>query len=103
MRPPSGLRRRRLAGMTDEDIIGLLTPLPGIGQWTAEMFLIFCLGRPDVFSFGDLALRAGAERLAGRKLEDHELLARAASWAPWRSVAALYLWKVAHWKDTPPT
>ncbi len=95
------LRRRRLSGMADEDVISLLTPLPGIGRWTAEMFLIFSLGRPDVFSLGDLALRAGAEKLAGRELGDRELQVRAASWAPWRSVAALYLWKLAHWKDTP--
>ena len=88
--------------MGDEEIIELLIPLPGIGRWTAEMFLIFCLGRPDIFSIGDLALRAGAEKVAGRKLKDRELLARTAGWAPWRSVASLYLWKIAHWKDAPP-
>ena len=96
------LRQRRLSSLDDEEIIELLIPLPGIGRWTAEMFLIFCLGRPDIFSIGDLALRAGAEKVAGRKLKDRELLARAAAWAPWRSVAALYLWKIAHWKGTPP-
>ena len=96
------LQRRRLSKMGDEEIIELLIPLPGIGRWTAEMFLIFCLGRPDIFSIGDLALRAGAEKVAGRKLKDRELLARTAGWAPWRSVASLYLWKIAHWKDAPP-
>ncbi|MFP6738115.1 MAG: DNA-3-methyladenine glycosylase 2 family protein [Planctomycetota bacterium] len=95
------LRHRRLSKMSDEEIIELLIPLPGIGRWTAEMFLIFCLGRPDIFSIGDLALRAGVARVAGREMKDRELLEHAAAWAPWRSIASLYLWKIAHWKDTP--
>ncbi|MEC8895454.1 MAG: DNA-3-methyladenine glycosylase 2 family protein, partial [Planctomycetota bacterium] len=78
-----------------------LIPLPGIGRWTAEMFLLFCLGRPDIFSIGDLALRAGVTRLAGREMNDRELLEHTRAWAPWRSVASLYLWKIAHWKDSP--
>lgn len=95
------LRRRRLSEMGDEEIIELLIPLPGIGRWTAEMFLIFCLGRPDIFSIGDLALRAGVARVAAREMKGRELLEHAAAWAPWRSIASLYLWKIAHWKDTP--
>lgn len=95
------LRRRRFLQLGDEEIIDLLIPLPGVGRWTAEMFLIFCLGRPDIFSMGDLALRAGAERVAGRRLKDRELLKRARTWSPWRSVASLYLWKIAHWKTSP--
>ena len=95
------LQRRRFRPMSDEEVIELLIPLPGIGQWTAEMFLIFCLGRPDIFSVGDLALRAGVARVAGREMKDRELLERAAAWAPWRSIASLYLWKIAHWRDTP--
>ena len=49
----------------------------------------------------DRALRAGAERVAGRRLKDRELLKRARTWSPWRSVASLYLWKIAHWKTSP--
>ena len=95
------LLRRRLSEIGDEEIIELLIPLPGIGRWTAEMFLIFCLGRPDIFSVGDLALRTGVARVAGREMKGRELLEHAATWAPWRSIASLYLWKIAHWKDTP--
>ncbi|MEC9030937.1 MAG: DNA-3-methyladenine glycosylase 2 family protein, partial [Planctomycetota bacterium] len=73
----------------------------GIGRWTAEMFLMFCLGRPDIFSMGDLALRTGLERVAGGKLSDEEVLERSLAWSPWRTVACLYLWKISHWKGEP--
>ena len=95
------LRRRRFAEMADEEIIELLIPLPGIGRWTAEMFLLFCLGRPDIFSPGDLALRTGIERVAGKRLTDGAVLQRTAAWSPWRSIASLYLWKIAHWEGEP--
>jgi len=87
--------------MENEEVIELLIPLPGIGRWTAEMFLMFCLGRPDIFSMGDLALRAGIERVAGRKLNDEKVLERSRGWSPWRTVACLYLWKISHWKGEP--
>ena len=95
------LRRRRFASMENEEVIELLIPLPGIGRWTAEMFLMFCLGRPDIFSMGDLALRTGIERVAGRKLNDEKVLERSRGWSPWRTVACLYLWKISHWKGEP--
>lgn len=95
------LKRRRLSGLGDEEIIAALIELPGIGRWTAEMFLMFCLGRPDIFSMGDLALRSGIERVAGKALTDDEVLERTHSWSPWRSVASLYLWKVSHWDGEP--
>ena len=46
-------------------------------------------------------LGAGVERVAGRPLENHELLERSAAWSPWRSIASLYLWKIAHWEGEP--
>ena len=76
------LRRRRFASMENEKIIELLIPLPGIGRWTAEMFLMFCLGRPDIFSMGDLALRTGIERVAGQKLNDEKSSREAAGGRP---------------------
>lgn len=72
----------------DEEIIAELSALPGIGRWTAEMFLMFGLARPDVFSFGDLALRQGLARL-------YPGAAQAAvppTWAPYRTLGARYLW-----------
>lgn len=90
------LRNVRLARLPDDEVVRRLTRLPGIGVWTAEMFLIFSLGRLDVFSKGDHALRAGVERVVGRKLTTEEIVDVASRWAPYRSVASLYLWKIAH-------
>jgi len=93
------LRRIRLSRLGDEEVIERLTRLPGIGVWTAEMFLIFSLGRLDVFAVGDLALREGVQRVEGRALKPDEIRKMAQRWSPYRSVASLYLWKIAHWKD----
>jgi DNA-3-methyladenine glycosylase II len=93
------LRRVRFSRLADAEVIEALTRLPGIGVWTAEMFLIFSLGRPDVFSLGDLALRTAVQRVEGRALEPKEILRAAERWRPYRSVASLYLWKVAHWTE----
>lgn len=81
-----------LAELSDEDVIAALVALPGIGRWTAEMFLIFGLGRPDVFSFGDLALRKALERHYPGL--DHAATVR--SWSPHRSYAARLLWRTFH-------
>ncbi len=94
------LHRAPLARRTDEEVVALLTELPGIGVWTAEMFLIFALGRLDVFSIGDAALRNAVERVEERELPPDEIAAIAAErWSPYRSVASLYLWRIAHWRD----
>jgi DNA-3-methyladenine glycosylase II len=93
------LRGVRLSRLPEAGVVELLTRLPGIGVWTAEMFLIFSLGRLDVFSVGDFALREGVRRVEGRDLRPAEVAEVARRWAPYRSVAALYLWKVAHWKE----
>ena len=92
---------KEMEGMDDEAIIEHLVAVRGIGRWTAEMFLLFCLGRPDIFSPGDLALRAGIERVAGKTLSNGEVLERTAAWSPWRSIASLYLWKISHWEGEP--
>lgn len=93
------LARLRLGRLPDDEVIRVLTELPGIGVWTAEMFLIFSLGRRDVFSVRDLALCRGVERVAGRALRPEAIERRAERWAPYRSVASLYLWKIAHWQE----
>jgi DNA-3-methyladenine glycosylase II len=83
----------------EEEVIAALTAVKGIGRWSAEMFLIFGLRRPDVFSPGDLGLRKGVARLYD--LDDPspaECSARAEAWRPFRSVASLVLWKIAAWK-----
>ena len=57
----------RLKKMTDEEVIEHLIKVKGIGRWTGEMFLMFALGRPDVFSHGDLGLRNAMQKLYGKK------------------------------------
>ncbi len=88
---------RQLARMDSEAIVEHLSAVRGIGRWTVEMLLIFRLGRPDVLPLDDLGIRRGAQWLDG--LEDapgrRELAARGEAWAPWRSLAALYLWRIA--------
>lgn len=77
-----------LSTLDDEAVITALLPLPGIGRWTVEMFLMFALARPDVFSMGDLALRQGLARLHPNVRPDEVL----GLWRPYRTLAARYLW-----------
>lgn len=81
--------------MTDEEIIEQLTKIKGIGRWTAEMFLMFSMGRPDIFSYGDLGLRRALQNLYGL---DHEPTYKEAKkiaerWKPFRTIACYYLWR----------
>jgi DNA-3-methyladenine glycosylase II len=83
-----------LRKMDDETIIQLLTQVRGIGRWTVEMMLIFCLGRPDVWPIDDFAVRKAYGLLFGiQKPKPAEMRARAEAWRPWRSVVARYLWR----------
>ena len=87
----------RFAYMSDEEISLVLKTVRGIGQWTVDMFLIFSLKRPDVFPTGDLGIRKGLHILC--HLNDlpasDEMLKIAEKWRPFRSLATLYLWKIA--------
>ncbi|MGH8662179.1 MAG: DNA-3-methyladenine glycosylase family protein [Burkholderiales bacterium] len=85
----------RWHALEDEALIGELTQVKGIGRWTAEMFLMFHLARPDVLPLADLGLQR-AMRLhynRGRALSDARMRRIGAAWAPWRSVATWYLWR----------
>jgi DNA-3-methyladenine glycosylase II len=77
-----------------EDAHALLTAIPGIGPWTADMFLIVCLGHPDAFAAGDLALQEAARNALGLpgRPTSRALAAIAERWQPWRAVAARLLW-----------
>jgi DNA-3-methyladenine glycosylase II len=83
-----------LDGLSDEEVSARLVEVKGIGQWTADMFLIFHLGRPDVLPVGDLGVRRAAMLAYHlRKLpQPARLTALARPWRPWRSVASWYLW-----------
>lgn len=84
-----------LGALSDEEAIRELTKIKGIGRWTAEMFLMFSLGREDVFSHGDLGLRKAlwkhyhAEKLSSKQVEKIT-----AAWSPYRTWAARILWKL---------
>ena len=86
---------KRLAKLPDEDVIAELIEVKGIGQWTAEMFLIFHLGRPDVVSVGDLGIRRAVQISYGMKElpGPEELEKLAEEWRPHRTLACLYLWR----------
>jgi 3-methyladenine DNA glycosylase/8-oxoguanine DNA glycosylase len=89
------LHLRRFAHMTDDDVIANVTLVKGIGRWTAEMFLIFCLRRPDVLPVDDLGIQyAFKQAYSLRKLPSEEWMRRAAEpWRPWRTIASWYLWR----------
>lgn len=85
-----------LHGMSDEEVIKALSALKGIGTWTAEMLMLFCLQRPDVLSFGDLAIHRGMRMLYHHRFIDRKKFAKyARRYSPYGSVAALYLWAIA--------
>jgi DNA-3-methyladenine glycosylase II len=89
------IHARNWPQMSDEDIIAELTDVRGIGRWTAEMFLMFNLLRPDVFPLDDLGLQKGI-RVAyfkGRKTSLKRMKKLGETWRPWRSVATWYLWR----------
>jgi DNA-3-methyladenine glycosylase II len=86
---------KKLAGMDDNQVVEALTQVHGIGVWTAQMFLIFCLGRPDVLPVGDFGLRAGVRKYyelvdLPNKEELHELTE---SWKPYRTIGTWYIWR----------
>ena len=89
------LELEKLHLFNDEEIIKRLTQVKGIGPWTAEMFLIFSMGRQDVFSVGDGGLQRAVKWLY--QLDEvpnkEEMLRISAQWKPYRSLAALYLWR----------
>lgn len=86
---------RRMGRLSDEDVVETLTQVKGIGRWTAQMFLIFSLGRPDVFPHDDLGVRTAIrDRYGLEELPDKEAShAIAAPWRPYASVASWYCWR----------
>ncbi len=80
--------------MSDEDAIKWLVAIKGIGRWSAEMFLIFHLMRPDVFPLDDIGVQKGIRKLLGKpKMTRKQMETLGKRWKPWRSVATWYLWR----------
>lgn len=91
---PTGRMIRRL---DDDEIIKRLTEIRGVGRWTAEMLLIFQLGRPDVLPVGDFGVRSGFRLAYGRRSlpTPAEVLGFGERWKPYRTAASWYLWRAA--------
>jgi len=91
----NGYSRAYFEGMDDDAVRAELTSITGVGTWTADMQLLFSLGRPDVFPVGDLGIRKGMARLFEDLAVDDRaaMRGRADRWAPYRSYASLYLWR----------
>jgi DNA-3-methyladenine glycosylase II len=95
------LRLDLMARMTDEEVIEALIQVKGIGVWTAQMFLIFSLGRLDVFPHDDLGVRSAIRNLYGlNELPNKEVSHRIATpWRPYASIASWYCWRSLEFKD----
>jgi DNA-3-methyladenine glycosylase II len=85
-----------LEQQTDDEVIAAITAVRGLGRWSAEMFLMFRLNRPDVFPVADLGIVKGVQTLLGMKARPRPrtMLRAAEQWRPYRSVAAWYLWRI---------
>ncbi len=88
------LNLKELEKLSDDDVRGELTKVLGLGRWSADIYLMFALGRPDIWPVGDLALAVAAERLLGLKTRPgpKEMEAIGEGWKPWRTEAAVMLW-----------
>ncbi|WP_322996045.1 DNA-3-methyladenine glycosylase 2 family protein [Castellaniella sp.] len=96
-----------VVGLPVAQAIAALTQYKGIGPWTAEIYLMFCAGHPDVFPVGDLALQKSVSQALGLEpgIKPAALAQVASAWAPWRSAAALLFWRyygVQNRKDALP-
>jgi DNA-3-methyladenine glycosylase II len=99
-----GMGHKKLAKMSNEEVIAYLTQIKGVGRWTTEMLLMFALGREDLFALDDLGLQnaiIGLYDLKNRKKKrlHAAILKIADQWSPYRTYACMYLWR---WKDNPP-
>jgi len=100
----AGIDHKHLKDKDNEQVIEYLTQIKGVGRWTAEMLLIFTLGREDVFAAGDLGIQQAMARLykldiTDKKLLKQEIIQISEKWSPYRTYACLHLWR---WKDNNP-
>jgi DNA-3-methyladenine glycosylase II len=95
---------KQLHALNNEDFIAYITQIKGVGRWTAEMLLMFAMGREDVFAVDDLGIQQAMIRLYGLDAADKkqlkaDMLRISEKWKPYRTYACLYLWG---WKDNTP-
>ncbi|MBE6902870.1 MAG: DNA-3-methyladenine glycosylase 2 family protein [Ruminococcaceae bacterium] len=92
----SEITAEKLRAMTDAEVTAALTGIKGIGRWTAEMTLIFCLGRMDVLSLSDFGIRKGLSLLHGMDMKDIKAMEKYRElYSPYGTVASVYLWEAA--------
>lgn len=96
-----GMDAKKLAKMSNEEVIEYLIPIKGVGRWTVEMLLMFALGREDVFAPDDLGIQTAMINLYGLDNKDRrkfreQMIQISGPWSPYRTYACLHLWK---WKD----
>ncbi|MFZ5932561.1 MAG: DNA-3-methyladenine glycosylase family protein [Patescibacteria group bacterium] len=84
----------KLDKLPDEEVARELILVKGIGRWTAEMFLMFSLARPDVFPIDDLGIQKGITKLLKRRVSSQKIGKFAERWKPYRSLAAWYIWEI---------
>jgi len=99
-----GMDPKKLAKMTNEEVIEYLIPIKGVGRWTVEMLLMFALGREDVFAVDDLGIQNAMIKLYRLSREDKkkfkdDMLRISKKWSPYRTYACIHLWR---WKDNSP-
>lgn len=99
-----GMSHPRLSKMSNDEVIGYLTQIKGVGRWTTEMLLMFALCREDVFAIDDLGLQQAVIKLYDlkhrkKKIMLNKILKISEQWSPYRTYASMYLWR---WKDNPP-
>lgn len=88
------LQTKKLTKLSDEEVVNELVAVKGIGRWTAEMFLMFSLGRGDIFPVDDLGIKKGFEKVTGKKWDKVKSAKFAEKqWAPFRTIACWYLWR----------
>ncbi|MEO8087933.1 MAG: DNA-3-methyladenine glycosylase 2 family protein [Bacteroidota bacterium] len=96
-----GLDVKHLNKMDNEELVAYLTEIKGVGRWTAEMIMMFALGREDVFAVDDLGIQMAIKNLYQLKIKEtkklkKKMLVISESWSPYRTYACMYLWR---WKD----
>lgn len=87
------LQVTRLDKLSDEEVIKVLVAVKGIGRWTAEMFLMFSLARPDIFPADDLGINKAISKIAKKQMTKSQMLKFSERWKPYRTVASWYLWR----------
>lgn len=87
------LKTKKLAELSNEEVESELVAVKGIGRWTAQMFLMFTLGRADIFPPDDLGIKNGLKKIINKDMTKKEMEKFAERWKPYRTVASWYIWR----------